>query len=249
MDNIWWVEEQEKLLLKRLLDFGMDFINPDHPESRSAVFLGQIPMSEKELERAEAVVLEVLRGDPVHGPDFLAERAPTHFALFLVWQGIRGYRDGDYWTAIHEATGIADRQLEARWGRDFLEFLDRLNLPSAIDVGGYKYVTSILLHGGIPDSCLPEYFREVAWNIFVRSKQTGEKNVRKKLQEMRERAAGLHESGLFDRLEALVAKERGYQRALRLIPECLKIDKDLEETGKIRKEKWRAVFPFLWAAF
>jgi len=156
MENSWRIQEQEKLLLNRIIEFYDDC----GVEGSTWSLLGKMSMSKEAIKQIEAVVLEVLRKDPIHGPTRLAQKTPAHLAIFLVWQGIKGYQDGDYWSAVHEATGIMDKQLETRCGRAFLDFLNHHNLPTVVDVGGYKYVTPILLHGGIPDSCLPEYFRK-----------------------------------------------------------------------------------------
>lgn len=231
MVSRWWIEEQEALLLKRLIEFG----SACRTKGCSQVFLGMMPISREDLIQIEATILTLLQQDPVSGPALLAEKAPAHLALFLVWQGIKGYQDGDYWSAVHEIVGITDKYLEARWGGAFLEFLERQNLPSGIDVGGHKYVTSILLHGGIPDSCLPEYFREVVWNLFVRNGRTEEEDVLENLYEMRRRANELRESGLLDRLEELQAEERKCQRALKLIEESIRCKKELRNARAKRE--------------
>jgi len=62
------------------------------------------------------------------------------------------------------------------------------------------------------------------WNLLVRM---AEKDVLRKLREIREKADGLRKSGLLNRLEELVGEERKYQRAQRLIEKCIKYSKNL----------------------
>jgi hypothetical protein len=80
----------------------------------------------------------------------------------LVWAGLVGYEDGDYWSAVQEFTSLPDTPYwEQKLGRFFLDFLEAHDLPRFDIEGGHTYVTPILTHGGIPNSCLEEYFEEI----------------------------------------------------------------------------------------
>jgi len=124
--------------------------------------LGQIRFSPADLHRLGTLIRHAITPDAYQGTRFLARQAPTCLACFLVWTGITGYREGNYWNAVHEATGLPDDpNLESKWGQTFLDFVKANDLTQFGIEGGHKYVTPILAHGGIPDACLPEFFERI----------------------------------------------------------------------------------------
>lgn len=96
---------------------------------------------------------------PGPATDHLAEKRPHVLAAYLVFEGIRSYTQGDYWTAVCERTGI-HKNYTLRWGGTFRRVLERHRLPTFDESGGNVHVTPILLHGGIPTYCLPDFVRE-----------------------------------------------------------------------------------------
>jgi RNA polymerase primary sigma factor len=85
----------------------------------------------------------------------LETKYPACLAIYLVAKGVYGYKGGDYWSSITEEIGLsAQRHL----GQFFERFLRERNLPSFPGVGGYRYVTIVLLHGGIPNYSLKDFF-------------------------------------------------------------------------------------------
>jgi hypothetical protein len=87
---------------------------------------------------------------------------PCAFAVFLVAQGIYGYQGGDYWSEVIEVTGLS-KQHKSEMGRAFESVLEDLGLPMFYDIrrAGHRYVSPILAHGGIPNYCLPDFFRNM----------------------------------------------------------------------------------------
>ena len=86
----------------------------------------------------------------------LESKYPACLAVYLVAKGVYGYQGGDYWSSIAEEIGLsAQRHL----GQFFEQFLQKRNLASFPGVGGYRYVTIILLHGGIPNYSLKDFFQ------------------------------------------------------------------------------------------
>lgn len=150
--------------------------------------LGEIPLSEEDVTWLDAEVRACLQQGARLATQFLVHKAPLSFATFLVWQGIRGYRDGDFWSAVHTATGVAEVGYQTVWGQAFLKTLLKYHLLTATDDPGFAYVGPILLHGGVPDSCLPEYFREVCWKSLVNQGLTHEKEVTATLAQWRQDA-------------------------------------------------------------
>jgi hypothetical protein len=90
----------------------------------------------------------------------------TCAAVFLVAQGIAGYSQGTYWPSVHQVLGLdAQRATRFGWelGQLFERFLRSRSLPMFPEVReqSLRYVSVILLHGGIPDYCLDDFFRYI----------------------------------------------------------------------------------------
>lgn len=131
--------------------------------------LGQIALSPEDLDLLGILIRQRISPNISEGTRFLERQAPTCLACFLVWTGIVGYQDGDYWSAVRESTGLVeDPNWERRWGRIFLDFLETNDLPRFDIEGGLTYVTPLLTHGGIPNSCLSEYFEKVLLPLIQR---------------------------------------------------------------------------------
>jgi hypothetical protein len=83
---------------------------------------------------------------------------PLTYALYLVLEGVYQYNSEEqYWHGPIGRMGI-NRNQTSRLGQEFLDILAKHNLPTFEQSGGYTYVTPILLHGGIPNEFLPEFF-------------------------------------------------------------------------------------------
>ena len=70
--------------------------------------LGQIELSTEDLNLLSNLIRQEITPDIQQGTRFLNKEAPTCLSCFLVWMGIVGYQNGDYWAAVQEATGLAD---------------------------------------------------------------------------------------------------------------------------------------------
>ncbi len=82
---------------------------------------------------------------------------PLTFALYLVLEGIHHYGDeGLFWHGPKRRLKIKDNHT-AKCGQYFLQILARHNLPTFQQSRGLRYVTPILLHGGIPNHLLDEF--------------------------------------------------------------------------------------------
>ncbi len=131
---------------------------------RTVGLLGQIEPAPQDLEHLETLIRQAISPDIQAGTRFLTEKAPTCLACFLVWTGIVKYREGSYWPAVQESTSLPDDPTwHASWGQAFIDFLQANNLPRFDVAGSLAYVTPILAHGGIPNSCLAEFFEKIVW--------------------------------------------------------------------------------------
>lgn len=123
--------------------------------------LGEIPLSAEEVDKLGTFIKEQILDDIQKGTKFLETETPTCLSCFLVWKGILDYRDGDYWSAIKDSVGLSDPNWQVRWGKIFIDFLESNRLPSFDIKDAHRYVTPLLIHGMIPNSCLDEYFEKI----------------------------------------------------------------------------------------
>lgn len=84
---------------------------------------------------------------------------PTLAAMMTVGIGIYHYDHGEFWSEFPGLDSLVER---SKWGQKFEAFLkDRNSLEtfrSVKDEGSHRYVGPILAHGGIPQTCLPDFF-------------------------------------------------------------------------------------------
>ena len=112
--------------------------------------LCEIPFERNDIEKLRQDLL--LKG--IQAWDY-----PTLAAMMTVGIGIYHYNHGDFWSEFPDLSSPADK---SNWGRKFEDFItqhDSLETFRSIkDEGGHRYVGAILAHGGIPQTCLPDFF-------------------------------------------------------------------------------------------
>ncbi len=87
---------------------------------------------------------------------------PACVAVALTGIAARDYRQGELWPELWEGLGYrGDDDDRAVWGRGFLAALDELGMPVFPELP-MPYLGPILMHTGIPNYCLEDYFRLVA---------------------------------------------------------------------------------------
>ncbi|AZK60214.1 hypothetical protein Daudx_1671 [Candidatus Desulforudis audaxviator] len=175
---------------------------------REPLFLHELPLTQPDVSLIESLVKNLIKENPRGWVQFLVQRAPLFLAVFLVWRGIAGYRDGTYWPAVREITGISSRADEEALGAAFLKALHDYDLRAETDPEGLRYVTPILFHTGIPDACLPEFFREVVWRRFVARDVVEKEGVLLELGRLREERGRALQSEDRRRLEHLLGAKR-----------------------------------------
>jgi len=132
------------------------------PIIQKVSLLGEIILSSEEVDKLGNLITEQILENIQKGTEFLKTKTPTCFACFLVWKGILDYRDGDYWSGFREFAGLSDPDWQAKWGKIFINFLESNGLSSFDNIkDAHRYVTPILMHGMIPNSCLDEYFKNI----------------------------------------------------------------------------------------
>lgn len=98
---------------------------------------------------------------------------PACLAVYLVMQGVYSYQEGDYWSHIikHDKHANITR---AKLGEFFKQFLQEHHLVAFPEMEGHKYVASILLHGGIPNYSLSDFFEHLLEPALLRPHLYGE---------------------------------------------------------------------------
>ncbi len=128
---------------------------------KEVVLIGEIPVSKEELEEIGKAFFKIFTDNPSFTALIGVERKfPATLAVFLVGQGIYGYRGGDYWGGVCRAIG---REAGPNFGRTFINILNRFRLPviRELQATGPHFVSQILAHGGVPQYCLGDYFSNI----------------------------------------------------------------------------------------
>lgn len=126
--------------------------------------IGELPLTPDLLEDLRDAVTRLVRSRGLlEASQMLRESYPCCLAVFLVIHGVFYYDQGRYWPAINDLLSDAagrSRSVESEWGDFFLKFLRSRGLADFSELErALRYVTPILLHGGIPQYCLQDYFQ------------------------------------------------------------------------------------------
>ncbi len=128
----------------------------------SIALLGEVSLTREDYERLCRYVRAETNGGSTKAMRMLSHEAPASLAYCLVGAGTFAYREGDYWSAVWDVFGVnPNPSRERRLGTFFLRFLENHGLPTFRIRRSHPYVTPILLHGGIPESCLREHFERI----------------------------------------------------------------------------------------
>jgi len=123
--------------------------------------IGEISLSFEEVLKLETLLKECIKNNSSFDVDFLVKKAPSSLSCYLVWKGILSYHDGKYWGYIKEGLNISYSNWQSRLGEFFINFLRKRGLFVLDIKDSRRYLTPILFHGEIPNSCLKEFFDEV----------------------------------------------------------------------------------------
>ena len=128
---------------------------------RKVKFIGQVELTEEEVLKLGALIKERLKNNLPKGIKYLAESTPATLACYLVGHGIYFYIEGNYWATLADYVGLTDPNWQVKVGQKFIDFLRRQQKPVFQSSEAHRYIANILLHGGIPQSCLYEYFDQL----------------------------------------------------------------------------------------
>jgi RNA polymerase primary sigma factor len=138
---------------------------------RDVTLIGELNITaELHEELTDAVTGTIRRFGFVTASKILQQQTPSVLAVFLVSHGIHSYTGGKYWPPIiglvRDAAG-KNHFVQNEWGEFFVRHIAEKGLatfPGLEQEPSLRFVTPILLHGGIPHHSLSDYFRL----IFVR---------------------------------------------------------------------------------
>ena len=140
----------------------LEFEKNLRPSLREVSLIGEIPLSDDDALKIQQALRGLIASTgPEYATYFLRYDAPYTLACFLVWKGIQGYHEGNYWSEVRQPIGLPQANWPQKWGEIFEEVIRQSRLADFQDVKGHRFVARILLHGGIPASCLPDFFDNV----------------------------------------------------------------------------------------
>ncbi len=146
-------------------------------------FIGELELSCDDVQRLNGFITQMSHHS--HNLTLLIEKAQASTATFLVWQGILGYEEGDYWSSVHQVIGRKDPVLQSRLGESFIVFLDAVQLPNPpLPPDALRFVAPILLHGGIPPQPPCSLLRRGHFR-FVRIRYYGPEEIKDYLASLR----------------------------------------------------------------
>ncbi len=198
--------------------------------------LGEFHLSIEEVDKLGTFINEHISENIQKGTEFLKTKSPTCLACFLVWKGILDYKDGDYWSGIRESTGLSDPNWQARWGKIFINFLKANELAYCDIQDAHRYVTPILIHGMIPNSCLDEYFEKILVPMVERelADSTEHKEISFLLRNRRE--DNKERKAIEEKIKKLQSENKQISIKLSRHRSLIKIWDDLDEIKSLEQE-------------
>ena len=226
-------------------------------------YIGQVDLSRDDLDKLGQLMAVKMKADTASSIEFFREYTPACIAFFLVGQGIWNYQGGDYWTSVSASLGLTvDSALQVRLGRIFLQFINAQGLQAVSIPGSHRYVTPILLHGGLPRNSLPLLFQRVVGVLIAKNictsleiieeiehfRKLEEKKqiIRESIQESKQKQSSIQsEIKKLQNLKALNIKADELQKKYQQWDEWEDLSKDceqhytglLEELQKIKDRK------------
>ncbi len=124
--------------------------------------VSEFPLSKRELQQIATIFGSVQRlkiDDLGSQRDFL-HRFPAALVLLFTSVAVDVYEGGEFWPGFWrtcEITSSENPLLAKIWGTEFLNALAKLDFP-VFEGLPKKYLGPILMHAGIPNYCLSDYF-------------------------------------------------------------------------------------------
>lgn len=201
------------------------------PQVRRVELLGEIPITAEECTQlGKAIGSRLRRMGPAEAVQVFRRQYPCSLAAFLVAQGVYGYSGMEgYWPGLGQAVG---KDLDANWasrlGLLFETVLQELGLPLFPDLGGHRYLALILVHGGIPDYSLADFFANLLQPGVTRPQYAG-MSAEELIAEWLWHASGRY----FTDKPALRFLEFGGKVAQDFVERCLEMARDYADSGLV----------------
>src|SRR3972149_957956 len=96
---------------------------------KSVRLLGEIPLSDKDIEILANFVCEKITPSISKGTLYLKTKTPTCFVCFLMGMGRFYDKQSGYWPIVEEKVGQIDLNWKVKWGKLFIQYLEDNNLP------------------------------------------------------------------------------------------------------------------------
>ncbi len=189
-------------------------------------FFGQIEFKKEDIDHLGNLISTRLASNLPAGIQYVTEKTPAALAAFLVGQGIYYYHEGDYWTPVSNSLGLADVNWQAKIGQEYLRTLVSFGKPVLEVSGFHAYVANILLHGGIPQSLLPEFFETVI-KLLVHKDVVEPEEIKREVSEWR--IEGEEYNIVARELFRLNKKKEDYLQKKEQSEQILQIRKELEQ--------------------
>lgn len=145
------------------------------PQVQQVQLLGEINLTAAETDQLSQLFGKFFQYQKRYGNQpatirLLKRRYPCAFASFLVALGAHDNNSLDgYWPEVQERLGVdLPTLMRQDLGQLFEEVLVDHNLPLFPDMGGFRYVSLILVHGGIPNYSFNDYFEKMLWPAVTR---------------------------------------------------------------------------------
>ncbi|MBC8253647.1 MAG: hypothetical protein H8E35_06415 [Ardenticatenia bacterium] len=200
------------------------------PQIRQVELLGEIPITADECAQlGKDIGLHVRTWGHSRSLRTLRREYPCALAVYMVAQGVYGYQGGDYWSEVIQVTGL-NSSYKWQVGQTFERILEDLDLPLFYDMRAeaHRYVSRILAHGGIPNYCLPDFFKNMLQPAVTRSWLAG-MNALELIEEWQWYGAARY----FTDKPVLRFLTHGGQVAEDFLERCLEMARCYHETGVV----------------
>ncbi|MEW6624994.1 MAG: hypothetical protein AB1420_18065 [Bacillota bacterium] len=148
LEGITNISECEELLKKQGLN-------------RDISFIGQLDLTQDDTIKLRDLIYNQIRRDINNGVEYVLECTPLSLVFLLVNEAIWNYKQGQYWSLDEVLPEVNNVALQNKLGEFFLGYIKSNGLNYVEIEGAHRFVGPILLHAGIPQSCLADFFEEV----------------------------------------------------------------------------------------
>jgi len=124
--------------------------------------LGEIQLTRDQVDEIGGEIRELIQRNKLSKvTKMLDDFYYRTFATYLVHVAAHN-TEREYWGVIENNLRVGDHTPQQQgWKKMFMDTLEEFGLPTFKSAGGYRYVTPIRLHAGIPAYSLPDFFEQI----------------------------------------------------------------------------------------